>query len=176
MQVHMGPALPSMDNFVPVGGGSDFYNPHCLRRDMTSYVTETWGTTANLLNVTVGAASRTIRDFQQEIEGSRFFENIGFHAMGHAAMAADGADLYTSPNDPVFYFHHAMLDHVWWLWQVLHPEQARTIFGTITMRNDPPSRNATVDDLLDMRELYPHRPIRELLGTLDGTPLCYIYV
>ncbi|KAI3339961.1 hypothetical protein F4824DRAFT_518066 [Ustulina deusta] len=176
MQVHMGPALPSMDNFVPVGGGSNDYNPHCLRRDMTSYVTKTWGTTANLLNVTIGAASSTIRDFQQEIDGSRFLENIGFHAMGHAAMAADGADLYTSPNDPVFYFHHAMLDRVWWLWQVFHPEQARTLFGTITMRNDPPSRNATADDPLDMRELYPHRPIREMLGTLDGMPLCYIYV
>ncbi|KAI1108307.1 hypothetical protein F5Y14DRAFT_459776 [Nemania sp. NC0429] len=176
MEVHMGPTLPSMDNFVPVGGGPNDYNPHCLRRDMTSYVTKTWATTANLLNVTIEAASRSIGAFQLEIEGDRLPENIGFHLMGHAAMAADGADLYTSPNDPVFYFHHAMLDYIWWLWQVFHPEQARTIFGTITMRNDPPSRNATVDDPLDMGELYPHRPIRELLGTLDGTPLCYIYV
>ncbi|GAW22837.1 hypothetical protein ANO14919_123810 [Xylariales sp. No.14919] len=175
MQVHIGPTMPDMDGFVPVGGGSNDYNPHCLRRDITSYVTKTWATTANLLNATIGAASATIRDFQLEIEGSLSPGNIGFHLMGHAAMAADGADLYTSPNDPVFYFHHAMIDRIWWLWQVFHPEEARKIFGTITMFNTPPSRNATVDDPLDMKGLYPDRPINELLGTLDGSPLCYVY-
>ncbi|TGJ80953.1 hypothetical protein E0Z10_g7820 [Xylaria hypoxylon] len=175
MQVHIGPTMPDMDGFVPVGGGSNDYNPHCLRRDITSYVTKTWATTANLLNVTIGAASTTIRDFQLEIEGNSIPENIGFHLMGHSALAADGADLYTSPNDPVFYFHHTMVDRIWWLWQVLHPEEARKLSGTITMYNTPPSRNATLDDPLDMKELYPNAAISELLGTLDGTPLCYVY-
>jgi tyrosinase len=170
----MGPVLPSMDGFESVDGIHD-YNPHCVRRDMTSYVTSTWATAANLLNVTVGDASRTIREFQTEIEGGRFLDNIGFHALGHAAMAADGADLYTSPNDPVFYFHHAMLNRIYWIWQVLHPEESRKLFGTLTMRNDPPSRNASLDDPLDMGGFHRGRPIRDLLGTLDGTPLCYVY-
>jgi hypothetical protein len=30
-----------------------------------------------------------------------------------------GIDVNSSPNDPVFFMHHAMLDRVWWIWQAL---------------------------------------------------------
>lgn len=29
--------------------------------------------------------------------------------------------VYTSPGDPLFYLHHAQIDRVWWLWQLLDP-------------------------------------------------------
>lgn len=176
MRVNIGPMLPLMDGMEPVMTNFTDYNPRCLRRDVTSYVTSTWATSSNLLNVTIGDAAATIGTFQQEIDGYRLPANLGFHAMGHAAMSADGADLYTSPNDPVFYMHHAMLDAIYWIWQALHPEEAGDIWGTVTMRNTPPSRNATIDDLLDMHHFQPSRPIRDLLDTLGGSPLCYIYV
>lgn len=175
MQVNIGPMQPLMDGMGPSVNTTNDYNPRCLRRDVTSYVTTMWGTAESLLNVTLGNASATVGAFQMEIDGYSLPVDLGFHGMGHAAMAADGADLYTSPNDPVFYLHHAMLDNLYYIWQALHPEEAQTIWGTITMRDVPPSRNATVDDTLDMHGFLPARPIRELLSTLDGTPLCYVY-
>lgn len=31
-------------------------------------------------------------------------------------------DFFASPGDPLFYFHHGMLDRVWWIWQMQDPE------------------------------------------------------
>jgi tyrosinase len=99
------------------------------------------------------------------------------HGAGHFAIGGDAGDLYSSPNDPVFFLHHAMLDYVWWIWQALHPDQARTIAGTITIGNRPPSRNATVEDVVQMNYLdLEAAKIKDLLSSLDGNPLCYIYV
>lgn len=73
--------------------------------------------------------------------------------------------------------HHTMLDYVFWLWQALHPDQAFTVAGTITMQNTPPSRNATLNDTLSFNYINQEtRPILDDLNTLRDSPLCYIYV
>lgn len=69
-----------------------------------------------------------------------------------------------------------MVDRVWWIWQALHPHRAATISGTITMNDSPPSRNATVDDEVDLMGLLPPVPLKHMLNTIRGGPLCYIYV
>lgn len=99
------------------------------------------------------------------------------HGAGHFAIGGDAGDLYSSPNDPVFFLHHAMLDYVWWIWQALHPDHARTIARTITIGNKPPSRDATVEDLIQMKYLDIEAvQIKDVLSSLNGSPLCYIYV
>jgi len=69
-----------------------------------------------------------------------------------------------------------MVDRVYWLWQALHREQAGTIAGTITLNNNPPSRNTTLEDLVQTNylDVEPTR-IGDLIDTLGNTPLCYIY-
>lgn len=69
-----------------------------------------------------------------------------------------------------------MVDRMWWIWQALHPTLATTIDGTMTMNNDPPSRNATVDDLLETKGLAPAVALQGVFNTLGGGPLCYVYV
>lgn len=101
---------------------------------------------------------------------------LGLHAAGHFSMGGDAGDLFSSPVDPVFWLHHAMLDRVYWIWQALHREQAGTIAGTMTIGNKPPSRNATLDDLVWFNYLdVEATPIRDLTDTLGEKPLCYIY-
>ncbi|KAK8013539.1 Tyrosinase-like protein orsC [Apiospora marii] len=56
------------------------------------------------------------------------------------------------------------------------PAEPRKTAGTLTLSNTPPTRNATVDDVLQMGILAETRPLRELFDTLGGTPLCYVYV
>lgn len=44
------------------------------------------------------------------------------------------------------------------------------------MNDSPPSRNATVDDEVDLMGLLPPVPLKHMLNTIRGGPLCYIYV
>ncbi|KAF2743180.1 Di-copper centre-containing protein [Sporormia fimetaria CBS 119925] len=176
VQLNLGPVSPTMAGEVKVN--STFaYNPRCLKRDLTTFASSNWLTLENLYNVTLGAASANIATFQNELQG-RFAQGfLGMHAAGHFAIGGDAGDLFSSPNDPVFFLHHAMVDRVWWIWQALHLDQAKTIAGTITIDNNPPSRNASLDDIIHTDSLnLDDRKIGDLLGTLDGTPFCYTYL
>jgi tyrosinase len=175
MQAHLGPNSPTMAGETKVNGSLS-YNPRCLKRDLTTFASSNWFTLENLHNLTLGAASTNIATFQNELQG-RFDDGfLGLHAAGHFAMGGDAGDIFSSPNDPVFFLHHAMLDRVWWLWQALHLDQAETVAGTLTLSNRPPSRNATVEDVVLMKYLgLEAREIKELLSTVDG-PFCYVYL
>ena len=67
-----------------------------------------------------------------------------------------------------------MLDKVYWIWQNLHLDQAEEIAGTITMFDNPPSRDAVVEDELDMKNLEDKIRIKDALSTMRGK-FCYIY-
>lgn len=152
------------------------YNPRCVQRDLNTFAMKTWYTTENLLNVTIGAASKTHRSFWSEIQGRYPDQFLGLHTTGHYSINGDNTDLYSSPNDPAFFLHHAMFDRLYWIHQVLHPREARKVAGTMTLQNKPPSRDATVDDILEMGAVGDTHPIRDMLDTLGGTPLCYMYL
>jgi tyrosinase len=136
-----------------------------------------WLTTENLYNITLGPASKTIETFQNELQG-RFDDGfLGLHAAGHFSIGGDAGDFFSSPNDPVFFMHHSMVDHVYWIWQALHLNQASTIAGTITLNNKPPSRNASLDDVISTNFLNMDTlKINDLLSTVSDNPLCYIYL
>lgn len=66
--------------------------------------------------------------------------------------------------------------YIYRLWQALHLNQAKSIAGTITIFNQPPSRDARLDDPIQMNYLnMPTITNEEMMSTLDGEPLCYIY-
>ncbi len=151
-------------------------NPRCLRRDINPWIAQKWLIAENLYNLTRGPASADIGAFQSELQG-RFADGfLGLHAAGHFAIGGDETDLWTSPADPMFWLHHSMVDFLWWIWQALHPDQAASVMGTITILNTPPSRNATLDDWIDLGVNGPPRVLREFMSTVAGSPLCYIYV
>jgi tyrosinase len=164
-----------MQGYEPVSADPYANNPRCLRRDLTSYVTEHWMTASSLLNITVGEASGSIALFQDELQGRPQDGFLGTHSSGHFAAGGDASDFFTSTNDPSFFLHHAMVDHVYWLWQSLHPDQANEIAGTITMFNDPPSRDTAKEDPLDLKVMGEQIMIDDALSTMDGK-FCYVYV
>ncbi|KFA68508.1 hypothetical protein S40285_05385 [Stachybotrys chlorohalonatus IBT 40285] len=172
--VNLGPIRPGMQGLEPSPTGNLGYNPHCLRRDLTqealSYMTAT-----NLLNITVGAASGSISLFQNELQGRFGDAFAGMHSAGHYVAGGDGSDVFASVTEPTFFLHHAMVDRLYWVWQVLHRPIANTIAGTITIANRPPSRDAVVDDILNIGVIGPNITIREAFDTLGG-PFCYIYL
>lgn len=84
-------------------------------------------------------------------------------------------DFYASPGDPIFFLHHSQIDRVYTIWQNQDiSTRGNSISGTLTMANLPPSRNATLDDILDLGPLGPPLKIRDALSTVDG-PFCYYY-
>ena len=69
-----------------------------------------------------------------------------------------------------------MIDRVWWTWQNLDlKNRQNSIAGTLTFLNNPPSRNATLDDVLSLGYVgSANITIKDAVSTLAG-PFCYVY-
>lgn len=68
-----------------------------------------------------------------------------------------------------------MIDRTFWIWQNLDPRNRRDVVaGTLTVFNQPPSRNATLDDIVNLGVLAEDQRLGDLLDTTAG-PFCYIY-
>lgn len=88
-----------------------------------------------------------------------------------------GQDFHSSPNDPIFYLHHANLDRVWDLWQQLLPENLYAINGPTSMGKAGARGpgNTTLDDMLLMSpDIAPDLPARAFMDPLnrDGKGIC----
>ncbi|KAI8167377.1 hypothetical protein K4K49_005289 [Colletotrichum sp. SAR 10_70] len=175
LSANLGPVQPQQDGIVGVGTADKLrYNPHCVKRDLSSWLATRIYTEDAFLNATVRDTAKDIASFQSEID-SQSVGLPGIHAGGHQTISGSNSDLYSGVVDPAFYLHHTMVDRMYWLWQALHYSQAKTISGTITFGNNPPSRNATLEDIIELPFLgVEPATLGSLLDTLDG-PYCYIY-
>lgn len=96
-----------MDTMVEDPNGEFGYNTRCLRRDLLNDLSAEYFTTANLLNLTTGIASKEIFTFQPELWG-RFDDGfLGVHTTGHIAVNGDQSSIFSSVVDPLFFLHHA---------------------------------------------------------------------
>ncbi|RPA84604.1 Di-copper centre-containing protein [Ascobolus immersus RN42] len=175
--VNLGPIDASNLDIVSPSPGFLEHNPRCLRRVINQYISSRWGTHKEVLDLIVNPKYSKIGPFQNRFQGE--FENgyVGVHAAGHFTMGGDpGGDFFASPGEPVFWVHHGQVDRVWWMWQMADPRRINTIAGTITLFNDPPSRNGTLQDEIEMGVLTPEIvTIGDLVSTTKG-PFCYIYL
>jgi tyrosinase len=94
------------------------------------------------------------------------------HGAIHNAIGGDMVPS-TSPNDPLFFLHHAQVDRLWWLWQQQDPSARDTDFGGKRIDGS----DATLDDEMPFMELGSEKAvtIRGMMTTNDGM-LCYTYV
>lgn len=64
---------------------------------------------------------------------------------------------------------------MWAIWQWLDiKERKYALYGTMTYENYPPSRNGTLDDVIDLRPIVDPITIREVMDVIDG-PYCFFY-
>lgn len=68
-----------------------------------------------------------------------------------------------------------MVDRIYWIWQMLNPEEAGKIAGTITPLNTPASHALLTDIVYIADSISPPKEIQELLSITTG-PFCYAYV
>ncbi|KAK3316884.1 hypothetical protein B0H66DRAFT_626479 [Apodospora peruviana] len=159
-------------------GGVFAYNPRCVKRDLTDEINRKYSSAALTLSNILD--TKNIDEFQTLMQGAPA-NAIGIHGGGHYSLGGDpGRDVFASPGDPAFYLLHGNIDRVWWIWQMLDPQQRvygeDAVMGTRTFMNNPPSENATLDDWVEYGEAAgPRRKLRELMSTQSG-PFCYVYL
>jgi tyrosinase len=173
--VNLGP-ISTLDTTVPRNPSPDGlgYNPRCIKRDINQ---RSSSETSDKHVAELITNSANISAFQNTLQNPEPGK-LRIHLAGHNTIAGDaGSDFYNSPSDPYFWFHHAQVDRVWWTWQNQDLKNRRhTIAGTLTFLNIPPTRNATLDDVMTMGNYlgFPNITIRDASSTLAG-PFCYIY-
>ncbi|KAI0881487.1 Di-copper centre-containing protein [Annulohypoxylon maeteangense] len=155
------------------------YNPRCLKRDLNTQICAQWASIKNTTETILQAPDIAL--FQANLQGDFRWpaaRKWGFavHGGGHFSIAGDpGGDFYFSPLEPVFYLHHGQIDRMYFIWQNLDWEQRQTMAGTITMMNQPASRNGTLEDVLDISPVGEKYTFRELLDTVGSSPFCFVY-
>ncbi|KAF2032838.1 Di-copper centre-containing protein [Setomelanomma holmii] len=174
-RVNLGPVSPALTDVTPNPSPDGLgYNPRCLRRDI-SRVASSWTRDSEVVSLITNYTD--FLSFSTRMQGD--FPNgfLGVHTGGHFTIGGDpGGDLFTSPGDPAFFLHHAMIDRTYWTWQNQDIEKRLyALGGTITLNNTPPSRNTTLDDEVDLGYVGVETvTIRDVMYTLAG-PLCYVY-
>ncbi|KAI8805523.1 hypothetical protein BJ742DRAFT_819879 [Cladochytrium replicatum] len=89
----------------------------------------------------------------QSVEG-------GPHALVHNTIGGEMSYMY-SAADPIFFLHHAYIDHLWWYWQTTCPSWAN---------NFAPSSVGSSSHVLTPYSEH----VTDVMSTLDG-PFCYTY-
>ncbi|PBP21500.1 hypothetical protein BUE80_DR007716 [Diplocarpon rosae] len=180
MVVSLGPVMSSISGVPPNPQADGMgYNPRCLRRDINPIAASLTATNYTYALIT-DPLNADIHWFQTVLQGVFELAEVGVHSGGHFTIGGDpGGDAFTSPNEPAFFLHHAMVDRVWWIWQIQDlPTRLKAVSGTITLKNDPPSRNTTLDDDVGLGLIAPPVKLESLLDTMGGLDgnFCYIYV
>lgn len=119
----------------------------------------------------------TIENFQNLMQGYLGNNKLGVHGGGHwlGGGPSQLEDFHSSPNDPLFYLHHGMIDRIWTAWQYMDLEnRLDAISGTSTLQNSPPSANMTLSDTLTFGLIGEDHKFGDLMDTLSG-PYCYRY-
>ncbi|KAH7014498.1 uncharacterized protein B0I36DRAFT_378185 [Microdochium trichocladiopsis] len=98
----------------------------------------------------------------------------GPHGVIHASLGGE-MNPTTSPNEPLFFLHHAQIDHLWWLWQQEDTSKRLTEYnGPAFHFNEEGSREVSLDDVLPMYGLVERElTVREVIDTYGE--LCYSY-
>ncbi|KAL5411653.1 hypothetical protein PMIN06_003663 [Paraphaeosphaeria minitans] len=172
MKVNLGPMATLGDTLPPKNPRSDGYgyNPRCIKRDISGYLTQRDATTAKIAALISGQS--TIGNFQNQMQSG-----TGVHPAGHFTISGDpGSDFYVSPGDPAFWLHHSMIDRVWYIWQTQDfSKRQQVISGGTSMMGG--GKAATLNDGVDLEVLNvdgKKYAIKDLVSTVTG-PFCYVY-
>ncbi|KAK4506143.1 hypothetical protein PRZ48_004108 [Zasmidium cellare] len=170
--VNLGPLdLPNANNV----NSSFEYNPRCLERDINPWFSKNYNTYDNLTSLILEEIY--IEDFQWLMQGYNSDTNkFGVHGGGHWQIGGSMMDFHSSPADPLFYLHHAMVDNVWTIWQNLDIYRRQNIIrGTDTLGcSSPDCPEMQLTDKLPFGFVAEDPVFGDLMDTFAG-PFCYRY-
>ncbi|GAW17530.1 hypothetical protein ANO14919_069880 [Xylariales sp. No.14919] len=144
---------------VNIGPGSG-NSVHCLSRQGNAADTAQCSTA--YLNSCL--SNSRYQDFE------RCFE-YGPHGYGHNGVGGVMADVYASPAEPFFWFHHTFVDRAWRIWELADPTNRYASIDGTDINGNP----LTLDTMIYMGGIRPDVTIRQIINTLSGDALCYRY-
>lgn len=176
-QPYFGNLLPAQSNGQgwcmnsgAFGGRTLHIGPGATNQDhcMTRTVNEALTAQCNQGYVDLCKGYNNHADFSVCVEG-------GPHANGHNGIGGVMANVFGSPNDPIFYMLHLFVDHTYRVWQAADPSRVTTLNG-----NDDQGNPMTLDTIISMNGIRPDVRVRDIIDTLGGTviagvPFCYKY-
>lgn len=169
---NLGPVSSPYDN---VEGHFD-HNRRCLTRDFNNEISARFNSYQNVTELLLNMIY--IEDFQELMQGYGDHNNpMGVHGGGHwlGGGPSQLEDFHSSPNDPIFFIHHGMIDRVWTIWQNLDINGRQNIIsGTSTLANDPPSDPMQLSDMIPFGFVADDQTFGDLMDTFAG-PYCYRY-
>ncbi|KAF2638844.1 Di-copper centre-containing protein [Massarina eburnea CBS 473.64] len=142
------------------------HNPRCLRRDVNRYASAMLYDNYTYALIT---EATDVNKFQKNMLGIPEKNDWGVHMSGHYTIGGDpGGDFFSSPGDPIFWFHHGMVDRIWWIWQMQDPENRMNV-----LPENPPK-----DDFVDLNWTAKRVNTWDLMDSIGGNggEFCYIYV
>ncbi|KAF7594647.1 hypothetical protein BBP40_008737 [Aspergillus hancockii] len=171
-QVHLGPFNASQaQSYAPIPPNAFDYNPRCLSRSLNPYLLSNYNNQSTVDRI---LAANSIVEFLAVLSPSD--PNItNAHGAGHGAVGGSMADFFSSPQDPSFMLHHAMIDRLWALWQDQDPANRRNaINGTIIIYDPPDAPLVTLDTPVEFGELAPSREVQKIMDPMKYG-YCYVY-
>jgi tyrosinase len=149
-------------------GGSLAYQPRCLRRALSAQQASECTADKSYALIT---KNEDIASFQSTMQAVP-----SVHVGGHFTIGGDpGSDIFSSNGDPVFFLHHAMIDRVWWIWQLQDLQtRLRAVAGSVTGQ---PGKQGSLTDQIQLGVNAGAVTIGDVMSTLGGMDgeLCYIY-
>jgi tyrosinase len=149
------------------------YNASCLKRDLNSYVAQTYTNEALVVNTVYSASASAL---EYNLNGVIGGSSLGVHSAGHFTVGGFMNSIHVSVQDPVWWMLHANIDRIYSSWQKNNPSIANEVYGTMTANNAPPSANVTLDTIEPDWGYFDYSSIAigDLIDTLSG-PFCYQY-
>ncbi|KAK0383140.1 hypothetical protein NLU13_9053 [Sarocladium strictum] len=143
---------------------------HCLHRDLPEVseprAFETMAEVFGPEGVARTLASGNWTHFHAALEG-------GPHGMIHACLGGE-MNPTTSPNEPLFFLHHAQIDRLWWMWQREEEDRLKEYTGEALHSGEEGSRAVSLDDWLLMGDLAEDVKVADVMDT-RGEKLCFEY-
>ncbi|KAF2767626.1 Di-copper centre-containing protein [Teratosphaeria nubilosa] len=143
------------------------YETHCLSRGFADKATLDQLLGKNFSPESIGRIMRS-----EEYETFNWAIEFLLHNNIHTAIGGDFWSM-TAANDPLFFLHHAQLDHLWWQWQQHKPEARLEAYSGRHMVNST-DQNANLQDTLLFAGFVKDIPVSHAMNA-GGKDLCYKY-
>jgi tyrosinase len=171
LQLHLGPVPFHALDIQQLPSNWTVRNNRCLERDFNVPVAQHY---SNSTSVAYLLAAPTIAEFQSRMSGVGT-RPPGPHTAGHLQIGAEMFDLFTSPNDPAFFFHHANVDRMWTIWQNRDLKERQYALNGTVLNYDPPTAPLlTLDTVVNWGVLGRAKRFKELMSNLKGD-FNYVY-
>ncbi|KAL4993753.1 hypothetical protein BDV10DRAFT_17459 [Aspergillus recurvatus] len=179
--VRMGPfAATQAYAYAPVPENAFAHNPRCLQRNLDVARVQYYNNASVVESLLSAPSIAVFQDLLDRTDPVTWQLVIGAHGGGHISVGPTLADVFASPQDPVFMLHHGFIDRLWDAWQRSGSDagegtdRMKALNGTTMYTNPPGAEEATLDTVMEFGVLGGPKRIGEVMDVRRGE-YCYRY-